>query len=361
MAATPTGNGYWLVANDGGIFSFGDAAFKGSAVGDLPAGWDAIAMAGRAQGDGYWIVAVPATVTVAAAGDVHGEKRVRRLLDSGGNPVAAMAPVLAGADVAIVNLETAVGSTGTPQAKQYTFQAPPSLLHRLREGGVDVVSLANNHALDYGPGALLETIDHARAAGLIVVGAGADHDAAYAPAYVRTAVGTVAVVGLSRVVPSGWAAAAGKPGVASSYDERRSLAAVRDAAVRADHVVVVVHWGVEGSPCPGRDLMALAGRLRDAGADVITGHHPHRLQGIRNEGDAVTAYSLGNFVWYHSEPPTDTTGVVVASLRRGRPAEWDFVPARIDGTGRPIPLEGADADRVRDHVRRLAPGHGCPA
>ncbi|MCZ7526816.1 MAG: CapA family protein [Acidimicrobiia bacterium] len=358
MAPTPTGNGYWLVAADGGIFTFGDAAFHGSLAGSMPDGVAATSVDPTPTGGGYWVVTAPSTVTVALAGDVHGEGRVRGLLDAGGNPIGAVAPILSAADVAVVNLETAVGWTGRPAAKTYVFQAPPSLVDTLRAGGVDVVNLANNHALDHGPGALLETIDHARAAGLAVVGAGRDAAEAYAPAVVETGHGRVAVVGLTRVLPPGWAATATGPGVASAFDEAASVAAVRAAAAAADHVVVTVHWGVELDRCPDPAQRRLADLLLGAGADVVAGHHPHVLQGIARRGRGLVAYSLGNFVWYHSRPPSSTTGVLTASLDRRGVVAHRFVPARIDGAGRPVPLGGVEAEAVAAEVAALAPGAG---
>ena len=358
MAATPTGGGYWLVASDGGVFNFGDAAFHGSAAGALGTGRVAAALVSTPSGGGYNILAVPAALRVGFGGDVHGVGRVASFLATGGNPLAPMAPVLAGNDVNVVNLETAVGTQGAPAAKQYTFQSPTSLLRALRAAGVHVVSLANNHALDYGHAALLETIAEARAAGLVVVGAGADAARAYAPAVLSTPGGTVAVVGLSQVVQAGWAAGPGRPGVAGAYDIRAATAAVRAARAMADHVVVTVHWGTENVDCPNGKQATLGATLLQAGADAVVGHHPHRLQGVSAGGGRLVAYSLGNFVWYNNAPPNDLTGLLSVDLDTSGVAGYEFAPARIDRNGRPVPLEGrAAADAVR-HLGSLAPGAG---
>ena len=361
MGPTRSGDGYWLIGADGGVFTFGNATYFGSMAASMPDGGATVGIAPNATDDGYWIAAGPGAVKIAVAGDVHGEKRVRNLLDSGRNPLELVAAELRRADVAIVNLETPVGNGGQPQSKQYVFLAPPSLATALAAGGVNVVTLANNHALDHGRGALMETIDHARAAGLHVVGAGATSSEAFRPAFVPVRGRTVAVVGLSRVVPPGWGATANTPGVASAYAEASAVAAVRDAARRADYVVVVVHWGTELARCPDGQLLRLVRVLRDAGADVIAGHHPHVLQGARWEGPAVAAYSLGNFVWYHSDPPSDTTALLEVNLSRGSVQDWKLRPARIDGAGRPYLLTGADADRLSADIASLAPGAGrCP-
>jgi poly-gamma-glutamate synthesis protein (capsule biosynthesis protein) len=350
MASSPSGAGYWSVARDGGVFTFGDAPFHGSAAGRLPAGTAAVALEVATAGSGYWIVAGGRRVRIAAAGDVHGERQIADQLRRGENPLAEVAPALSAADVAAVNLETPVGGAGTPQPKEFVFLAPPELLGALRDAGVDVVNLANNHALDHGAGTLLETIDRARGAGLAVVGAGGNAAEAFRPAYLDVRGQRVGFVGLSRVVPPGWAATATRAGVASSYDERASLVAVREAAAHADVVVVLIHWGIELDRCPGADAVRFAGALHAAGATIVAGHHPHVLQGVDARADGDTAYSLGNFVWYHDSPPSDTTGILDVTVEPGAGVETTFRPARIGADGRPRLLEGAAADAVRRGV-----------
>ena len=335
MAATPSGRGYRMVARDGGVFTFGDASYRGSGTGALPPGTSAVALA--TTGDGYWIVAGASRIRVGLAGDVHGERQIGDLLRAGGNPLDQMAPLLSGFDVAAVNLETPAGRAGQAQAKEYVFLAPVELLTALAASGVDVVSLANNHALDHGAGTLLDTIAQARAAGLVVVGSGADAAEAYAPAYLDVRGRRVAFVGLSRVVPPGWTATGSRPGVASAYDERAALGAVRTARANADAVVVLVHWGIELAPCPGGELVRLADALHAAGAHVVAGHHPHVLQPIDARSDRVTAYSLGNFVWYHDRPPSDASGVLEAGID-DTGIDARFHAARIGADGRPRPV-----------------------
>lgn len=302
-------------------------------------------------------------VTVAAAGDVHAEPPIRGALLDGANPLEHVAPLLAAADLAIVNVETAVGDDGTPAPdKQYTFQAPEELWPALVAAGVDVVSLANNHAMDFGVEGLEETIAGARAAGLTVVGAGAGAGEAYAPAVLDVRGRTVAVVGLSRVLPViEWAATESRPGLASAYDEAAAVAAVEAAALQADHVVVAVHWGQESQDCPDDVQRGLAAALVDAGADVVAGHHPHVLQGVAQRDGAVVAYSLGNFVWYSSGGLSAQTGVLTATLDDAG-ATSSFAPAQIGGDGSPRPVEGEAAAVAVQRVEELVPGTGgCPA
>ena len=349
MAVAPRGAGYWLLGRDGGVFAFGDAPFHGSAAGRLDPRDEAAAIVPATPRQGYWVVPRLGAVRVAVAGDVHGERHVGDRARAGLPLLGDTASVLAAADVAAVNLETPVGPPGAPQAKQYVFLAPTELLSGLAAEGIDVVSLANNHALDHGAAVLLRTRDLARAAGLVPVGAGATADEAYAPAYFDAGSRRIAVLGLSMVVPPGWAATASRPGVASAYDTRTALAAVRTASANADVVVVLVHWGVELARCPTGPVIRLADALHAAGADVVAGHHPHVLQGMVSGPQRVTAYSLGNFVWYHDEPPSDLTGVLeVAADNAGMHPV--FHPARVTAAGTPALLQGDGAVAVRRAV-----------
>ena len=297
--------------------------------------------------------------TIALAGDVHAEAPIRGLLDRGANPLARIADHLRRADLAMVNVETAVSRRGTPAAKSFVFRAPDSLWRALAAAGVDVVTLANNHSLDYGPLALADTIRGARRAGLAVVGAGRDPSEAYAPAVVEHDGRTVAFVGLSRVLPSpAWEAGGGRPGVASAFNERLALASVRAAARSSDRVVVSIHWGEELHRCPSGVQQALAARLVAAGADVVAGHHPHVLQGISRRANALIGYSLGNFAFYARDEVTRSTGVLTAAIpARGR-VGYEFEPARIGAEGGPGPLRPRERQRRLEQLAAQAPGAG---
>jgi poly-gamma-glutamate synthesis protein (capsule biosynthesis protein) len=152
-----------------------------------------------------------------AVGDVLLDDTEKRGVDA----FARVSPKLSTADLAIVNLETALADegVGAPEAKTYVFRSPPAAARTLARAGVDIANLANNHTLDYGPTAFLAGIDHLRGAGVEVVGGGRDRAAATATVQ-RTIGGVrVAVLGASRVIPNhAWAATATSPGVASAYE-----------------------------------------------------------------------------------------------------------------------------------------------
>lgn len=292
-------------------------------------------------------------VVLAFGGDVHFEGSLeRRLADDAKHALDPIAPVLSSADVAVVNLETAVTSGGTAAAKEFTFRAPTSAFAALRGAGVDVASMANNHGLDYGVAGLRDSLRAAKRYRFPVIGIGLDDDQAYRP-FRRTVKGQrIAVIGATQVLDdeliSAWTAAPGKPGLASAKDAPRLVQAVRAARATSDTVVVFLHWGVELEQCPSTVQRTLAKQLVAAGADVVVGGHAHRVQGAGRLGRALVAYGLGNFVWYGTSELSTQTGVLLVTVEGRRVLGYRWVPARIvDGVPRPL----TGAERGRDLAR----------
>jgi hypothetical protein len=296
-------------------------------------------------------------VTLAFGGDVHFEGAIGSRLAA--DPATALGPiagVLRRADLAVVNLETAITERGTPAPKDFTFRAPPSALTALKEAGVDVATMANNHGLDFGQVGLRDSLAAARAAGFPVVGVGRDADQAYR-AWLTTVKGQrIAVIGATQVLDSNlaaaWTAGDDKPGMASAYQEARLLAAVKAARASADTVVVDLHWGRELVNCPIDRQRALAPKLVAAGADVVVGSHAHILLGGGYLRGAYVHYGLGNFVFYSRGGITAQSGVLLLTMRGRAVTSARWVPARISG-GIPHPLQGADATRATSSWQSL--------
>jgi hypothetical protein len=289
-------------------------------------------------------------VTLAFGGDVHFEGAVGSRLAA--NPATALGPVagvLRRADLAVVNLETAITERGTPAAKEFTFRAPPSALTALKAAGVDVATMANNHGQDFGVVGLRDSLAAASRAKLPVIGIGRDADEAFRPYRVTVKGQRIAVLGATQVLDSNlaaaWTAGDGKPGMASAYEEERLLAAVRAARAEADTVVVDLHWGRELVNCPIDRQRALAPKLVAAGADVVVGSHAHILLGGGYLRGAYVHYGLGNFVFYSRGGLTAQSGVLLLTMRGRavRASRWG--PAVIPG-GIPTPLGGAAPDRA---------------
>ena len=212
------------------------------------------------------------------------------------------------ADYFAVNEEFPFSSRGTQAAdKQYTFRLAPEKVSMFQEMGIDAVTLANNHALDYGTDALLDTCDVLDGAGILHTGAGKNLDEAKQPVVFEKNGQRVALIGATRVIPQAdWAATNSHPGMLSSYEVSVEplLNQIAECHAAGDKVVVLIHWGIERDETPQEYQRALAKRYIDAGADLVIGSHPHVLQGMEYYKGKPIFYSLGNFVFGSSIPKT---------------------------------------------------------
>jgi poly-gamma-glutamate capsule biosynthesis protein CapA/YwtB (metallophosphatase superfamily) len=239
-------------------------------------------------------------------------------------------------DLTVVNIECPVSTRGAIVPKAFNFRCDPAALPAAREAGVEVANFANNHALDYGPDALLDSITHARAAGIAPVGVGPNFATATAPAVVTAGGWRIAVLGFSGVVPApDWLATSTSPGVASGDDTERMVAAVRAAGAVADLVFVTVHWGMELDTAPRPDDIARAEAMIEAGADGIFGHHTHRLQPMGTYQDRPIAWGLGNFVWPLLSADSARTAVAQFVVEPDGSVRGCLLPARIASSGHP--------------------------
>ncbi|MEX5709774.1 CapA family protein [Parafrankia sp. FMc6] len=291
-------------------------------------------------------------VRIAFGGDVHFEGAPgQRLAADPKTAVGPMAQTLSAADLAIVNLETAVTTGGTPATKAFVFRAPPAAFTAMRAAGIDVVNMANNHGMDYGVEGLADSLRSAREADFPTVGIGADDSAAYTP-YVTIVNGQrIAIFGATQVLDdelvSAWTAGPGKPGLASAKKVERLAAAIREVRPTVDTVIVYLHWGVEREACPSDTQTGLVAPLVAAGADALVGGHAHVLQGAGwNHHGVYVGYGLGNFVFYASGGgPNTETGVLELTFQGRAVTTANWVPGRIvDGV--PRPLTGAAASQA---------------
>lgn len=297
-------------------------------------------------------------VTIAFGGDVHFEGELRpQLLADPAAVLDPVEPVLASADLAVVNLETTITERGTPEAKEYTFRAPPSAVDAVRAGGIDVVSLANNHGMDFGTTGLEDTLLAEYASGFPFIGIGLDDTHAYEPFRTVIRGQRIAVIGATQVLDDHligrWTAGPGKPGLASAKEVDRLTAEVRAARADSDTVVVFLHWGTQGMTCPNPQQQVLARALVDAGADVIVGTHAHRVLAGGMLGDAFVHYGLGNFVFYGTAGgPKAESGILTVTVTGRRVDRFEWLPARIaNGVARP--LSGAAAEEALARWRAL--------
>lgn len=299
-------------------------------------------------------------IVLAFGGDVHFEGQLRGRLADPSTALGPIARTLRKADLAMVNLETAITTAGTQApGKEYAFRAPATAFTALKEAGVDVTSMANNHGMDFMESGLRDSLKAIRRTGFPTVGIGKDADQAF-KAYRTTVKGNrLAIVGATQVLDDhlipAWTATDTKGGLASAKDVPRMVQAVRDARKGADAVIVHLHWGAELEACPLPRQRELAAQLIEAGADVIVGGHAHIPLGGGYLKNKYVHYGLGNFVFYSANGPTANSGVLLLRLDGRDVTKAVWKPARISG-GLPRLLTGAAAQAEQ---RRWTGLRGC--
>ena len=304
----------------------------------------------------------PPTITLVAVGDVMLARDLVVLMDRHGStyPFERVAPILAGADIAVANLEGTFTERGTPADKTYVFRTPPRHAVGLARAGIDVVSLANNHTLDYGSAGLRDTIAALDSAGIAHSGAGESDVAARRPAILEVRGLRIAFLSYA-ATGDAVAAALGVAGVAWGTVETISED-VRRAAEQADVVVVSLHAGNEYADEPSSTQQSLAQAAVEAGAMVVLGHHPHVLQRWELGRPWLIAYSLGNFVFdldcddlaQLGPAPFQTVGLKVSLSARGV-EKVEPIPVYIDPLeNRPRPARPVEAEAILERIERLA-------
>ena len=243
-----------------------------------------------------------ASVTLSFAGDVHFSELVLQNYDKNGILAIVddeMLSHMQKSDLFMLNHEFVFSNRGEAmEDKEYTLKNDPKYVNILQELGTDVVGIANNHILDFGQEAFLDTLDTLDGANIPYAGGGRNLSEASAPV-VQTINGqTFAIFAATRVSPSAnWYAGKNHPGILQTYDATTLNKEIEDANGKYDHVIVFVHWGVERVEIPEDYQRSLAKGYIDAGADLIIGAHPHILQGFEYYKGVPICYSLGNYLF----------------------------------------------------------------
>lgn len=263
---------------------------------------------------------------------------------------------MAAADIMMVNNEFCYSKRGTPLAgKAFTFRADPSMVQNLNTLSVDVVSVANNHVYDYGPEALLDTLDTLSDAGIAYAGAGRDIKEAANPVYFIAGgmkISYVCATEIERSTRFTKGADLQNPGVLRT-DSSDYLAAVDTAKANSDFVVVFMHWGTEGTNYFANDQQTIARQLIDHGAGLVIGCHPHVLQGIEYYRDVPIVYSLGNF-WFNSK--TIPTGLIEAVITPKGLQNLKFIPCLQKNCETSLlPISDQKRDAIH-FLNQLSPG-----
>lgn len=261
---------------------------------------------------------------------------------------------LSNADITVINNEFPFSTRGTQAPdKQFTFRVDPKYVNVLTDMGVDIVTLANNHVLDFGPDALQDTFDTLDQAGIEYMGAGNDLSRAEALITKQAGGKTYGFLAASRVIPVvSWDIQNASPGVFTTYDPTRLLAAIRNAKETCDFLTVYVHWGIEREEYPQDYQVTMAKQYIDAGADLVIGSHPHVLQGISYYKEKPIFYSLGNFIFNRDIPKTAAVKVTIT----GDEAPVIQLLAGTAANARTVICEDEQKVGIYDYLERISTG-----
>jgi hypothetical protein len=302
----------------------------------------------------------PVSIRVGAVGDISFEGP---LADRPTSAVFAdVQTSMHGHDVMVANLECVLTNEGDPIPGKCTLRGNPGWARALRDAGVDVVSLANNHAMDYGERGLADTMEALDEVGIKYVGAGRNAYEACAPLLLETRRGRVAFLARTAVFVSARTYATDREAGVAYFDLQETVAAVRSLRSQADLIVALIHWGLEEYEYPSPDQRAIARQLVDAGVDALIGHHPHVLQGSERYKSSIICYSLGNFVfnefdWWLSKPgqePTKVPSPLSEANRKSVIATYEWNTRGFPGCVETYTRSDADGRVVRDPSRGRA-------
>ncbi|MBD0280774.1 MAG: CapA family protein [Thermoleophilaceae bacterium] len=268
---------------------------------------------------------------------------------------------LAECDAVICNLECSISDRGERTrlipGKPFFFRAPPTAVHALLAAGISVAGLANNHALDFGPEALTDTLGHLRRAEIEAVGAGADEAGARSGVVIQAGERRLGVLAVSDH-PREYAATSSSPGIAYASLSRRTPDWIADELgrlrQRAELVVAFPHWGPNMTVRPAREQRARAGDFLAAGADLVAGHSAHVFHGIEYRDGGPVLYDLGGAVDDYAVDPELRNDLGILALWRpaGTP-ELELVALKLEFCHTEL-ARGADADWVHTRLE-----HAC--
>jgi poly-gamma-glutamate synthesis protein (capsule biosynthesis protein) len=265
------------------------------------------------------------SVTINIVGDVHGESAIDR------KAIPALKKYFADGDLNIFNLETAVTSESKKEEKEYNFKTDAAFLKSLRAVGFNVASVANNHSYDFGEKGFLDTLQALDKAGIRYVGGGVNSAIAYQGQVFKVNGIRIGVLGIAKV-NGGPTSIAGKerPGTTNGYDAASTENAITAIKKVSDVVIVLVHWGEEGSFCPRPAELSSARKWQSLGADIVVGSHTHTLQPIKFAKNQLVAYSMGNFIFYSSRLENRSTGLLKIRISPTKRITYEMQPFVIN-------------------------------
>ncbi len=297
-------------------------------------------------------------IVILGSGDTMMGSWAESLISDSGYayPFQRLQSEISGADIFFTNLEAPFGATGAAFDKRFTFRVNPALVNVLLAGKINLVSLANNHTLDYGADCLSETINLLDKHNIKHAGAGFNLKEARKPAIIEAKGKRIGFLSYSLTFPEEFWATDTTAGTCFPYEEF-VFADVKSLKQHVDFVIVSCHWGAELTEQPKPYQTKLGHRLIDSGADLILGHHPHIVQGIENYKGKYIVYSLGNFIFgSYSESARDSF-LFKLILHETNEATAQLIPINVynkEVDFRPEPLKGERYKTFFEKMIRLS-------
>ncbi|NOU94369.1 CapA family protein [Paenibacillus sp. LMG 31456] len=269
-------------------------------------------------------------IDIAFAGDVMFDWSIRDTLQKHGvhYPFEQVKHEILKADFAFMNLETAITDrTDKFPGQLFYIKSDANTLDGIKVAGFDLVSIANNHVLDYKVEGLMDTMKALDEKGIPYVGAGVDAHAAYSSKEVIIKGKKFRFLAFSRFLPSEeWYARENRPGMASGYQLDKVISTITEQKEDADYLIVYLHWGVEKTNTPAKYQKEYVKQMVEAGADSIVGSHPHWLQGFEYYNEKPVAYSLGNFLFPSYVRGHDAETGILHMTFKGKEIKMSFSP-----------------------------------
>lgn len=300
------------------------------------------------------LVLVDEKITISLAGDVSYSTYVKNKVNQFGvtYPMENVREIFQNDDISFINLETAITDRKKPanMKKEYNFASNSNTAKELANSSIDLVNIANNHALDYGQEGFIDTMNLLDAAGVQYVGGGRKIDEAISAKIIEVKNKKIGFIAVNAVVPSRtWLATDKRAGQVSMYpyEVDKRLAYIKEVKSQVDYLILSIHWQGLSNSKNEKDYINAAHKLIDAGVDVVVGTHPHLMQATEYYKDGIIFYSLGNFIFPNMGGRADKAAIIQLEIDPSADEEIKvkYIPTKMLGN-RPVLLK--DQERLNE-------------
>lgn len=288
-------------------------------------------------------------IVISLGGDIMFDRGVKKNINKYGieYPFSGVRDIFKKDDITFLNLETSITNISKPAnpKKEYNFASDPKTAKELKNSSVEIVSLSNNHSMDYGHKGFVDTMNYLDDAEVLYVGGGRNYEEALKYKIIEVKGKKIGFLGYNRVIPSStWRATKDKAGQIGLYDYEidKMLPYIKDVKSKVDYLLLAVHWqGMPTENIPKKFTIA-GHKLIDAGVDVVVGTHPHVMQATEFYKNGVIFYSLGNFIFDNPSPRQIKTAIVQLEISpKDLSTKIKYIPCKSINT-KPIVLEGKE-------------------